>query len=64
MIPKTLTQIQKSYEFLNIIGQEIIKLYYQWSPAIVNAMEEDEEFKKEVKMMIDGVLGLITEEAE
>ncbi len=64
MIPKTLTQIQKSYEFLNIIGQEIIKLYYQWSPAVVRAMEEDEEFKEEVREMIDSVLPLIGEEAE
>jgi len=30
-------------------GQEIIKLYYEWSPAIVTVMEEDEEFKEEVK---------------
>ena len=44
-------------------GREIIRLYYQWSPSIVKAMEE-EEFRKEVKGMIDGVLGLITEEAE
>lgn len=40
-------------------GQEIIKLYYQWSPAIVRGMEEDEEFKEVVKEMIDGVLTLI-----
>jgi hypothetical protein len=61
LIPKTLTQIQNSYEFLNIIGQEIIKLYYQWSPVIVKVMEEDEEFKGGVKEMIDGVLMLIGE---
>jgi len=42
-------------------GQEIISLYYQWSPMIVKAMEEDEGFKEEVKEMIDGVLELITE---
>jgi hypothetical protein len=45
-------------------GQEIIRLYYQWSPAIVKAMERDEEFKEEVKEMIDGILGLIPEKAE
>lgn len=38
------------------IGQEIIRLYYEWSPAIVKAMEEDEEFRTEVKEMIDGIL--------
>jgi hypothetical protein len=40
-------------------GQEIIRLYYELSPAIVNAMEEDEAFKEEVKEMIDVVLELI-----
>ena len=40
-------------------GRELIKLYYQWSPAAVKAMEEDEVFKKEVKELIDGVLELI-----
>ena len=45
-------------------GQEIIRLYYEWSPAIVEAMEEDEEFKEEIEEMIDGVLLLIEEEAE
>ena len=42
-------------------GREIVILYYQWSPAIVKAMEEDEEFKEDVKEMMDGVLGLIME---
>ena len=40
-------------------GQEIIRLYYQWSPVIVKAMEENEEFREEVKEMVDGVLRLI-----
>ena len=40
-------------------GQEIIKLYYQWSPVIVQAMEDDEQFKEDVKEMIDGVFELI-----
>ena len=39
-------------------GQEIIRLYYQWSPVIVKAMVEDEEFKSELKEMIDGILSL------
>ena len=43
-------------------GQELIKLYYQWSPAIVKAMEDDEGFKAEVKEMIEGVLGLIDDQ--
>ena len=40
-------------------GREITKLYYQWSPAIVRVMGEDEEFKQDVKEMIDGILPLI-----
>ena len=42
-------------------GKELIKLYYQWSPAIVKAMEKDEEFKEEAKEMVDGILELIRE---
>jgi hypothetical protein len=45
-------------------GQEIISLYYQWSPFIVKAIEEDEEFQEEVKEMIEGILPLVKEEAE
>jgi len=40
-------------------GLEIIKLYYQLSPAIVSAMVADEAFKKEVKEMIEGILPMI-----
>ena len=40
-------------------GQELIKLYYQWSPFIVRAMEADEEFKQEVKEMVDEVLVVV-----
>ena len=42
-------------------GQELIKLYYQWSPAIVKAMEENVGFKKQMKEMVNGVLGLVGE---
>jgi thermitase len=44
-------------------GQEIIRLYYQWSPVIVEAMEEDEGFKEEMREMIDGILSLIEDQA-
>jgi hypothetical protein len=43
-------------------GQEIIQLYYEWSPTIVRAMEENEELTQEGKEMLDGVLGLIEKE--
>jgi len=46
------------------VGQELIELYYQWSPTIVRAMEADEEFKEEAKEMIDGILPLISRETE
>jgi hypothetical protein len=42
-------------------GQEIIKLYYAWGPAIVEAMEEDEAFKNEVKAALDQVLALLVD---
>jgi hypothetical protein len=40
-------------------GQELIRLYYELSPVIVEMMEEDEEFREEVKEMIDGAVRLI-----
>jgi hypothetical protein len=45
-------------------GRELIKAYYQWSPIIVQAMEEDEDFKKEVKEIIDGFLPLLRNHLE
>lgn len=45
-------------------GRELIRLYYQWSPVIVKAMEEDEKFKEEVKEVFDGALELFGEVAE
>ncbi len=45
-------------------GRELISLYYQWSPVIVEIMEGDTEFKAQVKEMIDGALLLIREVVE
>ena len=45
-------------------GQELIQLYDRWSPIMVKAMEEDEQFKKEVKGMVDEMLPLIGEVVE
>ena len=42
-------------------GQEIIKLYYQWSPALVRAMVGDESFKKEVTDICDWLVPIIGE---
>jgi hypothetical protein len=40
-------------------GQQMIKLYYDWSPAITEAIAKDEDFKEEVKRMVDPVISLI-----
>jgi len=45
-------------------GKKLIGLYYVWSPVIVKAMEEDEEFKAWVKEKIDSVLPMIEREME
>jgi hypothetical protein len=42
-------------------GQELIRLYYEWSPVIVEMMNEDEEFRAQVKEMIDGIAKMIQE---
>lgn len=46
--------LSKSHE-----GRELIKLYYQWSPVIVKAMQVDEDFKEDLKELVDGVLGMM-----
>jgi len=43
-------------------GREIIRLYYEWSPAIIRSMEKDEKSKEEVKQLFDGILPLIIAE--
>ncbi len=48
------TVLSQSHE-----GLEIIKLYYQWSPVIMRAMDNDEEFKQEIKELIDEVLPMV-----
>jgi hypothetical protein len=40
-------------------GQELINLYYEWSPAVSEMMEADESFKADVKKLVDGVLKMI-----
>jgi hypothetical protein len=45
-------------------GQELIKLYYEWSPVILKAMKKNESLKEQVKELIDGVLLLIRGYAE
>ena len=45
-------------------GQELIKLYYYWSPVMVSLMRMDTHFKEEVKAMMDSVLPMIERLAE
>ena len=40
-------------------GQELIKLYYQWSSALVKAMQQDKDFEADIRKVIDGFLLLI-----
>ncbi len=42
-------------------GQELIELYYEWSPLIVRSILEDGELKKDLQEMVDGVLPLVRE---
>jgi hypothetical protein len=45
-------------------GQEMIRLYYQWSPALTRAIQNDEAFGKRVKEITDRVLLMITKGAQ
>ena len=40
-------------------GKEIIRLYYSWSPIILNSVKENEEFREELKAILDEILLLI-----
>lgn len=42
-------------------GQEIIRLYYEWGPIVVEAIRKDGEFKRDVKDVFDEFLLLIGE---
>ncbi len=42
-------------------GQEINRLYYQWSPVITMAIQNDEEVRVEIKALVDGILQMILE---
>ena len=46
------------------VGREYIKLYYQWSPVVLQMMEEDEELKEDVQALLEELLPLIEEMLE
>jgi len=43
-------------------GQEIIRIYYEWSPLIVHRMEKDSELKKRLKEIVNEVLVVMGEQ--
>ncbi len=45
-------------------GRELIKVYYQWSPVIVEAIESDAEFKQEIKELIESIIPIRGKEGE
>jgi hypothetical protein len=45
-------------------GREIIKIYYDWSPHLVRALEEDTALKDHMKKVLDQILLLIKHERE
>ena len=40
-------------------GRQLINLYYEVSPVIITAMEEDESVTKALKTLIDGIVPLL-----
>lgn len=40
-------------------GKQIIKVYYQWSPLLLKAMDDDKELQGDVKEVVDHLLKLI-----
>jgi hypothetical protein len=40
-------------------GQELIKAYYHWGPALVQAMQEDKACKMAIKEIVEAILPLV-----
>jgi hypothetical protein len=40
-------------------GQQLIKLYYEWSPVLVRALDKDAAFRAEIAEMIDGIVPVL-----
>ncbi len=45
-------------------GRELIKIYYQWSPIITKAMDDDKEFKEWIKEIIEDIMPLVEKSVE
>jgi hypothetical protein len=40
-------------------GRSLINLYYELSPALAQAIEQDEEFKQEIRGIIESIIPAI-----
>ena len=40
-------------------GQALVTLYYQWSPALVRALQADEQLKDDVRQMVNEVFDVM-----
>jgi len=45
-------------------GREIIKIYYDWSPHLVRALEDEAALKDQVKKVLDQIFILIKHEKD
>jgi hypothetical protein len=45
-------------------GQQLIKLYYVWSPVLARALDQDDGFRAEIREMIDGIVPVLQGEVE
>ena len=43
-------------------GQEIIRLYYAWSPVVIKSMHQDEELKESLNIVINELVTLVSKE--
>ena len=59
---KRLRYFRNSVLSVTPTGREITRLYYAFSPILVKAIKEDEEFEEETRAIIDGILLLMKQE--
>jgi len=38
-------------------GRQLVDLYYRLSPMLIQALEHDEEFKNELRVLLDSLIG-------
>jgi len=45
-------------------GRELIRLYYQWGPAVAQAIMADDQLREEAKELADAILMMIEGKGE